>query len=187
MQIKDIYNATLTEAGGVFGVHRTSVMRWCKKQGAPMNADGSVNIPALIEWKVDADNLIPESCESPEAQQALTDYRTERAKIEQIKRLRLEQKLIPLEKIEEAWTRRVALVTSGLEALRFRLPGVLQGKSKSEMNAIIKAEVRALRLAYAEDGKYTPSKRVLSILEPCLNKLSDLFDDGEPGRDELKN
>jgi len=51
---------------------------------------------------------------------------------------------------------RVAEVTAGLNALSSRLPPMLEGKDKREMQEIIEEEIRFLRESYARAGKYCP-------------------------------
>ena len=182
MKINDIYHATFTEAGSVFSVHRTSVARWCKNQGAPINPDGkTVNIPAIIDWRLDQKEVTQDAaCESEESKQALTNFRQERARVMQITRERLEGKLIPISKVAEAWGWRARIVKTGLINFANRLAPVLIGKSRDEARQILKDECNQLLADYLMAGAHTPQA---DEIKGILADIQQRF----PNRIYLKN
>ena len=101
------------------------------------------------------------------------EYRKEKSKIAKIQRLELEGKLLPRDAVAQNWAARVANVATSLESLADRLSVQLEMKSRDKIRRVIKKEVRHMRQSYAQNGQYTPSKRVLSILAPCLKKLDN--------------
>lgn len=187
MQIKDIFHCTFTEAAAALSVHRTTIRRWIDK-GAPVNSDNkTVSLPQLIAWRLDEADLMSEATNESEAgQQALMWFREERARVMQITRERLQGRLKPVEKITKEWAARVSLVAASLESLRFRLPPVLEGKTRVEMAEIIQTEVRMIRDGYYRDGRFTPADPLLKVLKPCLDQLDNL-NDGDGPEPDLKN
>ena len=85
-------------------------------------------------------------------------YRLARARREEMLVEQMKGNLARWQDIEQEWDGRVQVVTAGLEAFIDRMPGLLVGKSRDEIRALLKSEVRTLRENYSRVGKYTPSK-----------------------------
>ena len=83
-------------------------------------------------------------------------YWREKSEGEKLRNQKTREELVPWSEVEAQWAGRVALVTSGLEAFKFRLAPILEGKTRKAMQKILGDEVRYLRESYARDGKYTP-------------------------------
>lgn len=166
--VKDIEKTTRNELSAVFDVHPSTVSRWVARDGCPRNPDGTFDLRKVIMWRLEDSDLEAVSCENEEAQRWLTQFRRERALLAQIERKKAEGLLWPLEKIQQQWNHRVLLVTSGLTALADRLPPVLAGKSRNEIRAIIREEVRELRNNYAEKGRYCHDDGLLERIVRCL-------------------
>jgi hypothetical protein len=145
----------------LFGVTRMSISRWTR-EGLPRNPNGTYPAPRCVAWLLNrleerlerqAEEEGPETAESA---RWLAAFRRERYKLSKLERRQREGGLVPWSEIIPAWQSRVGVVTSGLEAFADRLSPLLAGKGRDDIHAILKAEVRELRLAYARDGKYTP-------------------------------
>jgi hypothetical protein len=83
-------------------------------------------------------------------------YRIAKAMREEMLVSQLKGNLASWEEVESQWRERVVVVTSGLEALKDRLPGLLVGKSRSAIQGILEEEIKLLREAYSSVGKYCP-------------------------------
>jgi hypothetical protein len=84
------------------------------------------------------------------------EFRQARAEEKKLVVAQLRGKLISIKEIEIAWGKKVETVTAGLEALINRLPPLLVGKSRREIEKTLREEIHALRAAYSAGGKYTP-------------------------------
>ena len=112
----------------------------------------------LVQWFVARalSRAKQQGAESPEAARYLEKYRKERFKLARMDRLQRQGELVNKAEVVSQWTARVVLVVSGLQAWVDRLPGLLVGKGRDEIRAILKAEVRTLQENYARVGRYTP-------------------------------
>ena len=143
------------------GYHRTTIYAWLKA-GLPRNPDKSFSLPDVIKWLLNREHELLEqdaadaggNCSSP----ALEEWRQERVKMAKIERRKLEGSVIETDEVHRAWALRVAEVTAGLEYLSDRLPPMLLGKKREEMQLIIADAVWRLRDAYARNGKYCEAK-----------------------------
>jgi len=68
----------------------------------------------------------------------------------------LKENLVPRSEIAEQWSLRVGEICSGLELFQSRIVAMLPDNVRSEIATRIKAEIRALREAYARGGRYCP-------------------------------
>ena len=90
---------------------------------------------------------------------AMLRYRIAKARREEMLVMQLEGNLASWEEVESQWRERIVIVTSGLEAFKNRLPGILVGKSRRDIQDILEEEIKLLREAYAGEGKYCPNEK----------------------------
>ena len=90
--------------------------------------------------------------------------------------------MISRKEISEEWAKRITVFVAGLEALKYRLPPILQGKSKTDMARIIQNEIRELRSDYARNGRYCHANGLLEKIVRFLKK-----ENGEKGYEKLEN
>lgn len=123
------------------------------------NPDGTFDKAELDRWLASRDRREkgPE-VKKYDASQRKADlrYREARADREEMLVEQMKDNLASRKEIEAEWSGRVLEITSGLEALIDRLPGLLVGKSRDEIRAVLKEEVRTLRENYSRAGRYTP-------------------------------
>ena len=138
-----------------FGVSRKTVHVW-NKNGCPKVKHGKYNLKAVFDWwweniaAYHTSEILDGSLEN-----ARREYWQAKAEGERIKVDQLKETLVSWDKIDIEWCARVAVVTSGLSAFADRLPPLLEGKSRPQMQNVIKQEVWQLRDSYARKGKYT--------------------------------
>jgi hypothetical protein len=171
--IQNIENCNRNQIARALGCDPSAVTNMYKR-GMPRKKNGFYNLTQCVLWRIAEASEKAEGGEiSEESRKWMTAFRRERAKLAKIQRLEAEGELMPKEEIVREWARRVVHVCGGFEGFADRLSVILEGKSRIEIYDIIKAEVRLLRETYARNGRYTPSKRVMTILEPCIQKLQD--------------
>jgi hypothetical protein len=89
-------------------------------------------------------------------------WRIARARREEMLVSQMRGNLAAWEEVDAQWRERVVMVTSGLEAFKNRLPGVLVGKSRRDIQDVLEDEIKLLREAYATHGKYCPNEKTNS-------------------------
>jgi hypothetical protein len=179
----EIYLNT-TQAERFYNCTRATLGNYARL-GMPKAGRGRWPLFASHEWwienivGVDQGNGAPEASELSQAKLRWYEARAEAAEY----KLSVEKgKYLSKDEIKPMWAGRVFSVVSALETLTDRLSAQLEGKSRGEISRILKSEVKHMRLSYAQEGKYTPSKRVMAALGPCLKKLyKGAKDDGATG------
>ena len=91
-----------------------------------------------------------------EKDQADLRYRLAKAEKEEYLVKQLKGHVVAKEEIYPVWAARVAVVTDGLNALIDRLPPLLEGKSRAEIQDILRDEIWSIRDSYAREGEYCP-------------------------------
>ena len=148
-----------SEVAAFFGVSRVSVHKW-HKNGLPKIKHGTFDLKIVFDWWWDniaqyhTAELTDGSMDT-----ARREYWQAKAESERIKVDQLKDTLVAWIEIEKEWCARVVVVTSGLNAFSDRLPPLLEGKSRPQMQKIIKDEVWQLRDSYARKGKYTTENK----------------------------
>ena len=141
-----------------FGVSRKTVHTW-NKNGCPKVKHGKYDLKAVFDWwweniaAYHTSEILDRSMED-----ARRDYWQAKAEGERIKVDQLKESVVSWDKIELEWCARVGVVTAGLNAFADRLPPLLEGKSRAEMQKTIADEVWQLRDSYARKGKYSPER-----------------------------
>lgn len=156
----DLKKLLRRECSTILGVHLRSIGNFLKEESPlPANKDGKTfSAVQVVKWWLarHLERAAGPAAESPEAVRWLERYRRERFRLSRIERKLRESQVIAWTDVEKEWCARVRVVTEGLEFFADRLPPLLVGQGRDEIRAILKAEVRELRAAYARDGKYTP-------------------------------
>lgn len=143
-----------SQIAAFFDVTRQAVQKWTKV-GCPKIKHGQFSLKAVFDWWME--NLAESKIPDTERLQSLkAEHLIERIKGVRLKNEQLEGSLFDRDTIVTEWAGRVAIVTSGLNAFADRLPPLLEGKGRVEMQEVIKKEVWELRDAYYRKGKYTP-------------------------------
>lgn len=145
-----------SEIATFFGVTRHAIQKWFKND-CPKISHGKCNLKAVFDWWWEniASYHTPEILDST-MEDARREYWTAKAEGERIKVDQLKESLVSWEEIEKEWCARVAVVTSGLSAFADRLPPLLEGKTRPQMQKVIRDEVWQLRDGYTRKGRYTP-------------------------------
>lgn len=123
------------------------------------NPDGTFDRGELDRWLASRDKRRkgPEAVKSTDAKdKAELRYRLARARREEMLVEQMKGNLAQWKEVKSGWEGRVQVVVAGLQAWVDRLPGLLVGKGRDEIRAILKAEVRTLQENYARVGRYTP-------------------------------
>jgi phage terminase Nu1 subunit (DNA packaging protein) len=144
------------QLGQAIGKDRRTVTRWTKA-GMPRNKDKTYCLPKVVEWLLErekesalSDQAMAGAGDSP----ALERYRLARAAMAEMDLKIKEGELIHVNEVHRAWALRVAEVAAGLETLADRLPPIMVGKTREEMQQVIRDEVWRLRDSYARGGQY---------------------------------
>ena len=145
-----IHKLTRTETAQLAGVSLRSISNWLL-EGLPQNEDGSFSGPRVVQWLVSRVEDKVAGAGMPaatvEAQRWLTKFREERARLAEIERKRVEEKLISRDEASQEWAGIVSAVMSSLEIFADRLPPVLIGRNRVEMFEIIRDEIWELPAA----------------------------------------
>lgn len=143
-----------SQVAAFFGVTRWAVQKWLQA-GCPKIKYGQLDLRLVFNWWFEniAESKIPDT---ERLQTLRAEHLTVKIKGETLKVAELEKSMAKWNVIETEWAARVAVVTSGLNAFADRLPPLLEGKGRVQMQNVIKKEVWELRDAYYRKGKYTP-------------------------------
>lgn len=151
---------TTKEIAEFFGITPRAVTKW-HESGCPRVKRGRWNLKAVFDWWWEnlAQSRAVEEAGDESMNEAKRLYWWEKAKSEEIKNQKLSGALAAWDEIEQEWCARVIAVTSGLGSLEHRLPPLLEGRTRKDMQSVIREEIRTLRDAYARRGKYCPTTK----------------------------
>lgn len=152
-----------SQVAAFFDVTRHAVQKWLKA-ACPKIKHGQLDLKAVFDWWFEniAESKIPDT---EKIQELKAQHLTERIRGERLKNAQTEGTLFDQDTVVTEWAARVAVVTSGLTAFADRLPPLLEGKGRIEMQEIIKKEVWELRDSYYRKGKYTPKVEISEYLK----------------------
>lgn len=151
--------ASMDEAAAYIGSSKKTVSVNIKRGRLRQNPDGTFSREELDKFLSRFGRKgSSEEVESTRVQQEKAElrYRMARARREEILTAQLEKTLAPWEDIEREWSERVRVVAAGLEAWSDRLPALLVGRSREDIHALIKGEVKELRQRFSRAGQYCP-------------------------------
>ena len=144
--------SSITWTGAGFGWARTgaspgprSTRTWPVRSKAGRGGDRRKKEPDPVPGNVGS-----------EKDQADLRYRLAKAEKEEYLVKQLKGHVVAKEEIYPVWAARVAVVTDGLNALIDRLPPLLEGKSRAEIQDILRDEIWSIRDSYAREGEYCP-------------------------------
>ena len=143
---------TTKQCAELFEVSTRTIQKW-GEAGLPQSKRNRWNLKKVFDWwdeNINSARVIEDETMT-EIKRA---YWREKSEGEKLKNQRTREELVPWSEVETEWAGRVSIVTSGLEAFKFRLAPILEGKTRKEMQRILGDEVRYLRESYAREGKY---------------------------------
>jgi phage terminase Nu1 subunit (DNA packaging protein) len=145
IKINDIRKLPRSIVAAAFGVTKPAVNHW-KKRGCPSNDDGTYDLAAVIQWRLDGLALTDkETCESPEAQRWLIAYRRERAKAARIQRKALSRDFIPADEVEIVGFEAGRQIRDACLAIPDRCAALVKhAKDENEVKQILTKEIRLI-------------------------------------------
>lgn len=141
-----------------FNVTDRAVRKW-NATGCPKVGPDAWDLKEVFLWwweNIGADRAAQDGGDES-TNEAKRLYWFERAKGEVLKNQRLKGEVVSWSEIDPVWAGRVSEVTSGLEALKDRLPPVLEGKPLAEIRRTVRDELSTITANYARDGRFTPA------------------------------
>jgi hypothetical protein len=143
------------QVGQALGKDRKTISRWTK-DGMPRSADKTYSLPACVSWLIEREKeaAIGDKAMSAGDSPALERYRLARAAMAELDLQTKKGELISVDAVHRQWALQVAEVAAGLEHLADRLPPILVGTTREEMQKTIKDEVWRLRDTYARGKQY---------------------------------
>lgn len=146
--------------GGVayaLGLSPSQISR-LRRQGLPANADNKTfDLRAVFAWAAEREAATASStAESAETLDALARWRGWKCRREELAFKRESAELVPVAELEAEWAGRARLVTAGLQGLCERLPAALAGKSRREVEELLRFEVELVLLRFLRAGAETP-------------------------------
>jgi hypothetical protein len=144
-----------------FGVSVRSISVWSAQKGCPKLKHGHYDLLAVFTWWNDNIN----GGDSEATENVKLEYWRWKTENEKMKAQQTSGELLKQEEVFQFWANRLRGVWSALYVLENRLPAVLVGKSQSQMQEVIKAEVRRINEGYCKEGKFCRVKRDESKLD----------------------
>ncbi len=128
-----------------------------KSQGMPVNTDGTYDLDAIDAW-VDArlhkgvNQPHGEAPESGDKSGWEAIYKEMKARIAELDLKERQGQLISLDEVRSQWVGRIIEVKTALMSVPRKLPPLLEGKEKRDMEAILEAELRYILERFARLG-----------------------------------
>lgn len=154
-----------------FEVHERTIQLW-NKLGCPKYAHGKWNLHKVFRWWLDniwSDERVIEDADTV-LQAAKRDYWRAKADMQQLQVEKERGTVIHQADVKSQWVARLVEVMSGLNALKNRIPPMLEGLDAMQMREIIDQEIWSLRDKYARVGKFC--EVVEPIIEKCFECLN---------------
>ena len=128
-----------------------------KNQGMPVNPDGTYDLDAIDAWfeARDKKGIGQPHGERPESGDKSgweAVYKEMKARIAELELKKLKGELISLDEVRRQWVNRIIEVKTALLSLPRKIPPLLEGKEKRDMEAIIESEVRFILERFARPG-----------------------------------
>ena len=137
-----------------FGVSPQAIALW-HKRGCPKLKHGTWDLKAVFDWYL-VNVLDLQNGESGSLADVKLAYWTAKSEREFFELEVKKKKFFSRKEVISGWAARVDRVTSGLEAFKYRLPPLLEGKTRAQIFKILTDEIYILRDNYANWGKYCP-------------------------------
>lgn len=148
------------ELAKFFGITTRAITKW-HASGCPRIKRGKWDLKVVFDWWWEhmAQSRAVEEAGDESINEAKRLYWWEKAKGEELKNSKLNGTLASWDDIEAEWCARLLAVTSGLGTLEHRLPPLIEGKGRRDVQLIIHNEIKYLRDSYARRGKYCPTPK----------------------------
>ena len=118
----------------------------------PKFSRGKYDLKACFNWWQEEIN----SSGSEEEQSNKDRYWAAKADKEEISRDLMKESVVTWEDIDPIWSERAAIYRSGIMALMYRLPPLLDGKDRHAMRGIVDDAGREILRGVLRGGKFTP-------------------------------
>lgn len=127
----DVYRVRQVDVLTWLGVSKPTLNEWVKTAGCPRNKDGSYNLPAVVQWRLDQLSAMPQVKSTDEAARM-------RAKKTALQIDQMEKKLIPAAealavRMFTAW-KVTAWLDANLEKMQMDLAGLTPDRVLDELN-----------------------------------------------------
>ena len=145
------------ELATLLSVNRRSISRWSKSENLPKKPDGTFDGPACVRWLTERlETRLESECdkEVPGAEW-LNEYRRVRFMREELQ-LKLDKaELLPVAEVEKETGEKISLLISALQNFADRLPGLLVGRPRDEIQMILRDEAELVQHSFYKFGHYT--------------------------------
>jgi phage terminase Nu1 subunit (DNA packaging protein) len=139
-----------------------------KNQGMPVNLDGTYDLDAIDAW---FDDRKEKGTGQPHGGKPDTGdksgweavYKEMKARIAELELRKLSGELISREEVYQQFVARILEIGRALSALSRKLPPLLEGKEKRDMEEIIEGETRIIRERFARPGGHLKGSSKLRI------------------------
>jgi len=128
-----------------------------KNQGMPVNPDGTYDLDAIDAWieareKKGIGQPHGERPESGDKSGWEAVYKEMKARLAELELKKFQGEVISLEEVRRQWINRIIEVKTALLSLPRKIPPLLEGKEKRDMEAIIENEVRFILERFSRSG-----------------------------------
>jgi hypothetical protein len=134
----------------IWRITPSAVSVWRKRDGAPVNDDGSFSLPDLIEWREEKFKKAVEDA-GPESDW-LEKKREMDAKLAELKLNLAKGELVPEAEIEKGRVTRVRALRQAFLGLPARMAPALEGMDRRQIEAILADELRGIITRLAASG-----------------------------------
>jgi hypothetical protein len=142
------------------GISDRSLKWHTTRQNLVRNKDGTYPLKTLndFERKYKRKPKPGEKVNDLSSQQEQADlrYRIARARWQELNVKQLSGKLMSQDEVFAEWSKRLAVLFSGIQLWSSRLPPRFEGKSRDEMMRILVDEIYLLRKTFVKKGRYCP-------------------------------
>ena len=132
-----------------FHVDKRSIVNWCKS-GMPKESRGVYDLKKCFDWW-------KENINSPvtnEEKEVRARYWLAKAEGEEIKIARVKGELIKRDSVASEFAQRASDLKTTLRALKYRISGLLVGKSQEEIMQTLETEIDEMLRAFVREGRY---------------------------------
>jgi len=148
---------TSSQIQEVFEIQSSGTLSKWKEAGAKEAFVGrnQWDLKIFLKWWLENIYGEPQDTDNP-LKQAKLEYWQAKAEGERIRIEQLKENLISREVIAKEWGWRMVEVANGLDALKDRLPPLLEGKDQTEMREVLDEEIQGLKENYWREGRFCP-------------------------------
>lgn len=152
---------SVADTAAIFGVTDRAIRKWVES-GCPKQAYGKMDLVDVLPWWIENIHTTKAEQSDEGISEAKRKYWNQKAERERLTVEERKGNLIPLADIKESWVARMREVSAGLQALSFRVIGLIapylrDPDEKETVRAIIDREQWLLRDGYCRGGKFCPA------------------------------